>query len=211
MSDYVQPTVNADAFHCPHCGSFSDQSWSDLYKTSFQSGSIRHPNFNIGNCRRCKNVTIWDDKGNMIYPLTGNAPMPNPDMTDEIKIDYNEARDIVSRSPRSTCVLLRLCIEKICNEKGAKGKDLNEKIGKLVEQGLNAEITKALDSVRVIGGQAVHPLEMDLRDDTTTATALFKIVNYISDWAHTRKKVIDNIFDNIPDEKKKAIEKRDSK
>jgi len=211
MSDYIQPEVNADAFHCPTCGSFSDQFWYRLTKSNSSGGVIPHQTFFVGNCRRCGNVTIWNNEKNMVYPLTGNAPIPNQDMTEDIKIDYNEARDIVSRSPRSSCVLLRLCIEKICNEKGAKGKDLNEKIGKLVEQGLNADITRALDSVRVIGGQAVHPLKMDLRDDTTTATSLFKIVNYISDWAHTRKKVIDDIFDDIPDEKKKAIEKRDSK
>ncbi len=209
MTEFTQPAVNLDAFHCPNCGSYSDQSWTNVIRTGQYVNSVNANNFMVGHCRRCRDITIWKEE-NMIYPSTGNAPMPNPDMTDEIKIDYNEARDIISRSPRSACVLLRLCIEKICNEKKATGKDLNEKIKKLAEQGLEDRMIKALDSVRVIGGQAVHPLEMDLRDDVNTATKLFEIVNYISDWAHTRGKIIDDIFDSLPDGKKEAIKKRDS-
>lgn len=208
MTDYVQPKVDEDAFHCPRCGSFSDQAWTGITKRT-KYGNQVDQRYKIGCCRRCEKISFWED-GKMILPSTGNAPMPNPDMTEEIKIDYNEARDIVSRSPRSSCALLRLCIEKICSEKIKTG-DLNEKIKKLVEQGLDPNITKALDSVRVIGGEAVHPLKMDLKDDTTTATTLFKIVNYISDWAHTREKTIDGIFGSLPDGKKEAIKKRDSK
>ena len=206
MADYVQPKARKDAFHCPRCGSYSDQYWSEIIKCT-RVGNRTDDRYDIGCCRRCEEISIWEDE-KMVVPSTGNAPMPNPNMTEEIKIDYNEARDIVSRSPRSSCVLLRLCIEKICDEKKVKG-DLNEKIKKLVEQGLDENIVKALDSIRVIGGEAIHPLQMDLKDDVNTATALFKIVNYISDWAHTRKKTIDGIFDSLPDGKKEAIKKRD--
>lgn len=209
MSNFVEPKANGSAFHCPNCGSYSDQHWRNLSVSKY-NGHTTYMDFDVGCCRHCEDITIWKN-GKMIFPLTGNAPLPNPDMIDDIKQDYLEARDIVSRSPRSACVLLRLCIEKICDEKNAKGKDLSEKIGKLVEQGLNAEISKALDTIRVIGGQAVHPLEMDLRDDVGTATTLFKLVNYISGWAHTEKKIIGSIFDSIPDGKKEAIKKRDTK
>jgi len=209
MSDFVPPELNKNAFHCPNCGSFSDQFWTVLQKMQAVNVGVSDPEFRVGSCRRCHKVSIWNN-GTMIYPTTGNAPLPNSDMSTGIKQDYNEARDIVSRSPRSACVLLRLCIEKICDEKGSSGRDLNEKIGKLVANGLDEEIAKALDSIRVIGGQAVHPLEMDLRDDIGTATALFKIVNYISEWAHSRKKTINDIFDSLPEKKKDAIEKRDS-
>lgn len=214
MVDYVQPEAKKDTFHCPHCGSFSDQSWTYLRVNKYDERIrryvvIQQDSFNIGCCRRCADVTIWKDNL-MIFPFTGNAPLPNPDMSSDIKRDYLEARDIVTRSPRSACVLLRLCVEKMCDEKNATGSTLNEKIGVLVRQGLDDKIKNALDSVRVIGGQAVHPLTMDLEDDTKTATALFKIVNYISDWAHTREKTIQSVFDSLPDEKKKAIRDRDN-
>ena len=207
MTDYVQPTVQAKAFHCPHCGSYSDQFWTKLSVYNGRA-SVRYDSYDIGYCRRCEEITIWKDY-NMIFPLTGNAPLPNTDMPDDIKNDYIEARDIAGRSPRSACVLLRLCIEKICNEQKVGSGDLNEKIGNLVKRGLDERIQKALDSIRVIGGQAVHPLEMDLRDDPETANSLFGLVNLISDWAYTQTKKIGNIYDKLPEKKKKAIQKRD--
>ena len=204
MTEFVQPATKLDAFNCPHCGSYSDQYW---YPIIHHNVTIKK--FNTCMCRRCGKITIWKDAA-MIFPSTGNAAMPNSDMPDEIKNDYNEARDIVSRSPRSACALLRLCIEKICTDKVSTGKDLNEKIKKLSKGGLNDKIIKALDSVRVIGGQAVHPLKMDLKDDVDTATRLFDIINYISNWAYTSEKAIDHIYKSLPEEKKEAIKKRDS-
>ena len=81
----------------------------------------------------------------------------------------------------------------------------------MAKQGLDETIIKSLDSVRVIGRQAVHPLQMNLIDDVNTATTLFKIVNYISDWAYTRVKIVNDIHDSLPDVKKEAIKKRDEK
>ena len=209
MSDYEQPKMNKDAFHCPHCGSYSDQYWLELYQ-NLHGRHAEKPGFHVGSCRRCSEVTIWN-YGKMIFPSSGDVPMPNLDMPESIKENYLEARDVVTRSPRSACVLLRLCVEEICNEKVPGGGDLNEKIGKMVQQGLDGRIKKAMDSVRVIGGQAVHPLTMNLKDDTGTATALFSLVNYISDWAYTSGKRINGVFGMLPDSKKDAISKRDGK
>ena len=147
----------------------------------------------------------------MVFPRSGNAPLPNPDMPDSIKKIYVEARNVATLSPRSACVLLRLCVESICNEKINTTEDLNAKIKKMVQLGLNERIKKAWDIVRVIGGEAAHPLTMDLKDDKQTAIALFHIVNSISDWAYTSEKRIDDLYGNLPQSKKTAIDKRDGK
>ena len=207
MDNYVAPEVQKNAFNCPHCQAYSAQHWRDLrvnMKEYFEKRSV----FQIGCCELCKNVTIWyEDK--MVFPQDGSTPMPNPDMPKYIQDDYLEARNIVEKSPRSACTMLRLCIQKICDEKVQGGEDLNKKISRLVKNGLDSKIQKALDSVRVIGGQAAHPLQMDLKDDVKTATALFQIVNYIADWAYTREKTIKRVFDILPDSKKDAIDFRD--
>jgi len=36
-----------------------------------------------------------------------------------------------------------------------------------------------MDSLRVIGNNAVHPGEMDLTDDTEAASALFNLLNFV--------------------------------
>ena len=207
MINFVQPIESLDAFNCPHCNAYSTQLWTGI-KKNYNNSYITTNNYSVGCCQRCHDITIWKEE-KIIFPLIGNVELANPDMTEDVKNHYNEARNVVSQSPRSACVLLRLCVEKICDEKITGNLNLHGKIKKLVKQGLDEDMVKALDSVRVIGGEAAHSLKMDLNDDIKTATRLFKIVNFISEWAHSRKKIIDGIYDIIPDENKKAIKKRD--
>ena len=81
----------------------------------------------------------------------------------------------------------------------------------LVQKGLAASIQKALDSVRVIGNEAVHPGRIDLKDDSTTAAGLFRLVNIIVEQTISNQKHIDEFFEKLPEAKRKAIEKRDGK
>lgn len=147
----------------------------------------------------------------MIYPATVTAPFPNPDIPDGIKADFEEARQIASSSPRGAAALLRLVIQKLCVHLGEPGKDLNKDIGSLVKKGLPERIQKALDVVRVIGNESVHPGQIDLNDNPSTTSKLFELVNIIADKMITEPKEIDKLFDGLPDGKKEAIQKRDAK
>jgi hypothetical protein len=89
------------------------------------------------------------------------------------------------------------------------GKDLNKDIGSLVKKGLPDRIQKALDVVRVIGNESVHPGQIDLNDNPAITTKLFELINFIADAMITKPKEIDKLFDGLPDGKKEAIQKRD--
>jgi hypothetical protein len=146
----------------------------------------------------------------MIHPSEGPAPPPHLDLPKDIKQDYEEARAIVSRSPRSAAALLRLAIEKLTNTILRENKDdkLDTKIELLVkEMGLRSEIRKALHIVRVIGNNAVHPGQIDLRDDIEVAVKLFNLVNRIVQETVTEPKEIDSIIRGLPDKERKKIEK----
>jgi len=63
--------------------------------------------------------------------------------------------------------------------------------------------------VRVIGNNAVHPGNIDLKDDKETAIALFSLVNMIVDMMITQPKTVDNLYNSLPEPQKEQIQKRD--
>ena len=66
---------------------------------------------------------------------------------------------------------------------------------------------QSLDAVRVIGNEAVHPGTLDLKDDRDTATRLFDLMNIIAEQMISNPKHVKEIYEKIPEEKRKAIEK----
>ncbi|MCY3681983.1 MAG: DUF4145 domain-containing protein [Gemmatimonadetes bacterium] len=123
---------------------------------------------------------------------------------------YNEAADIANLSPRAACALLRLAIQMLLKQLGEKGDNINEDIKNLVTKRLDPQIQQALDIVRVTGNHAVHPGEIDF-NDTTDVQTLFELINVIADTLITRPKRIDAMFNRLPENDRKAIEKRDKK
>jgi hypothetical protein len=132
-------------------------------------------------------------------------------MPRDVQGDFEEARAIVTRSPRGACALLRFAVQKLCGELGESGANIDKDIANLVDKGLDIEVQQALDSLRVIGNNAVHPGEMDLTDDTDTATALFSLLNFIVEDRIAQPKKRKAIFDKLPEGAKAAIRKRDGK
>jgi len=148
-------------------------------------------------------------KGSMVYPSASSAPLPNADLSDDIGKDYEEARAILNHSPRGAAALLRLAIQKLCKELGQKGDNINTDIAALVKSGLLPSVQQSLDVMRVIGNNAVHPGQIDLRDDSETAVALFRLVNLIADQMITGPKEAAAVYGSLPAAARDAIAKRD--
>jgi hypothetical protein len=151
----------------------------------------------------------WDHE--MVLPTSEAGPRPHLDMPPDVRGDYEEARSIVNRSPRGACALLRLAVQKLCKDLGETGKNLNDDIAALVQKGLPVEAQQALDALRVIGNNAVHPGELDLRDDRETASQLFNLLNFIVRDRISEPKQRRKLFDMLPQKAKDAIQERDAK
>ncbi len=216
---HIAPTLGQKSFHCPNCGVLSEQTWSESvscnYTGRLPNGGQGHTsfhlqNFRIAKCRHCELPNIWlGDK--MVYPLTGNVELANQDLPDDIKNDYNEAKNIVNISPRGAAALLRLAVQKLCIHLGEKGTNINDDIKSLVKKGLPQTMQQALDSVRVIGNNAVHPGTIDLNDNIEIAYALFGFVNIICEMLISQPKKIKEYYEkHIPENIRNGIEKRDS-
>ena len=74
---------------------------------------------------------------------------------------------------------------------------------------MDKRIQKALDFVRVTGNNAVHPGEMDIKDDKDLVNKMFKLVNMVVEEQITKPNELDELFKKLPERAIKAIEKRD--
>lgn len=146
----------------------------------------------------------------MIFPATSGAPLAHPDMPPEVAEDFNEARAIVSSSPRGACALLRLGLQKLCAALGEPGKNINDDIASLVGKGLLPQVQQALDILRVIGNDGVHPGVIDLRDDLQTAVALFGVMNLIVEQLISAPKHTEALYTTLPQGALDALQHRDT-
>lgn len=167
-------------------------------------------NVSLSRCFRCNDVAIWiHDR--LVWPSRGEAPVPNSDLPDDVRSDYEEAGTILALSPRGSAALLRLAIQKLCKRLGEKGENINDDIAALAKKGLAPRVQQALDVVRVVGNNSVHPGQIDLRDDRATAEKLFDLVNLIAEIMIAQPKHISEMYGSLPEAARKAIEKRDGR
>lgn len=213
MTKTVPPQLGLASFSCPHCGTYTHQTWYRLYldgfgkkeaPSVFRYDVVTHRNAHNMNeddprreqiekfCERLKknSVTYWahedtrylknemtnvcaslcytcdafavwvEDK--IVYPLKNSEITAHDDMPADVRDDFNEAALIVDQSPRGAAALLRLAIQKLMPHLDQNANNLNADIGALVHKGLGADLAKAMDVLRVVGNNAVHPGQIDL-------------------------------------------------
>lgn len=203
MSKYYPPKFDETKFHCTLCGVYAKQRWGDLLSEGRYT-----TNFKYSDCEHCNKRCYWYGE-RMIVPSEAPVPPPHTDLPESCIVEYNEARDIVARSPRAAAALLRLCVQKLMVELGEKGESINDDIGSLVKKGLPVEVQQALDYCRVIGNNAVHPGEIELTDNPEISHSLFEMMNFIVEDRISRPKRVAGLYKILPEGAIKAVEKRD--
>lgn len=181
-----------------------------VIETSARDSGSRVENLHLSQCYNCGNISVWvHDR--LLFPALKAGTSVNQDLPIDIIHDFDEAREIVDASPRGAAALLRLCIQKLCKHLGERGENIDEDIASLVKKGLQPLVQQSLDIVRVIGNEAVHPGELDLKDDRETALRLFELVNAIADQMISHPKSVAEMYAKLPSAKRRAIESRDKK
>jgi len=206
---FIAPEYKKDAFHCPYCGVYAKQSWCDTHY-NYLGQFLSNPDLKLCHCSHCYKLSYWY-KEKMITPTTGGIELPNEDLPEDVLELYNEAKDIITKSPRGAAALLRLALQLLCEHLGGEGKNINDDIAKLVSEGLPVLIQQSLDIVRVVGNNAVHPGTIDIADNYELAATLFSLINIIADDRITKPKQVQTVYQSLPSNLIAAIEKRDSK
>lgn len=209
---YYPPQHKKEQFHCPHCRVYAAQEWIAVTTHErTESGILTYVHsqaLDICKCRHCHQRSYWYKK-RMIDPSEAPVPPAHEDLPEDCKLDYEEARDIFTRSPRASAALLRLCVQKLLIHLGGNGKNINDDIKYFVENGLPTLVQQALDYCRVIGNNSVHPGEIDVNDSPDIAASLFDMINFIVEERIARPKHITSVYNRLPETARKAIEKRD--
>lgn len=207
---HTPPAFNSSAFHCPFCGAFANQQWG---VPQLMHGQYRYSgshDISTCFCVHCGRISLWVSSA-IVYPRITFGPDPNPDLPEDIADDYQEARHIARDSPRGAAALLRLVVQKLCAELGEPGKNINDDIASLAKKGLPPQVQQALDVLRVVGNNAVHPGQLDVRDDMTTVEKLFGLVNLVVEVMITQPKHVAEMYNTvIPDKLRQAIDRRDT-
>lgn len=198
MSDYVAPKLGIPGFNCPHCKMYAQQIYRNRVSAfTAQGGSFGNhetvANFSTTQCASCRTQALWLNDM-MVYPITSIAPAPADDMPQSVIEDFEEARLVVGFSPRSAAALLRLALEKLCAELSYKKNTLDLSIKALIAgEHLSPKLEAMLDTVRVVGNNAVHdPATISLSDDQETAMLLFQLINIIVEQTITLPSKINN-------------------
>lgn len=196
VTDYVQKEIN---------------NFLRKVGSNFQSKFYNFvPNgFSVATCSSCNDFTLWVNE-EIVYPKKTTIPPPNEDLDESIKALYIEASTILVDSPKGSTALLRLALQMLLKQVGKSGKRINDDIGELVSEGLSPKIQQALDLLRVIGNNAVHPGQINLDDNAEVAEKLFSILNFIADELITKPKELEVLYaDLIPLETQEHIKQRD--
>jgi hypothetical protein len=213
------PIGETAKFICPYndCRTLAVQHWGHASylgvilghaSGSRQLGTV--PTIILACCEACNRESVFIG-GKIVLPADSDAPQAAPDLPPDLLDDYEEARAILPRSPRGSAALLRLVLQKLLPHLGATKFAIDAAIGELVAAGkIKTQIQQALDTVRVIGNESVHPGEMNLKDDRDTALALFRIINLIVETEITEPKRLDALYASLPKSKLDGIARRDA-
>jgi hypothetical protein len=207
---YIAPQVFSGKYTCPICGAIAMQRWQHVHWDLSTRNADRNRNdIRVGTCDQCQKTTLWL-KDKMLFPDTGEAPQPNPDLPTTVKEIYLEAASISAKSPRGAAALLRLAIQNLCKELGESAENINTDIGKLVEKGLPQRVQQSLDIVRVTGNNAVHPGQIDV-DNPEVVQNLFSLINVIAEYCISMPNRIGTLYSSLPKTALDQIQGRDKK
>lgn len=213
MTIYIEPSFQLEAFNCPHCRAYSHMVWKRLF--CHRVDSIPSPYW-VAVCSHCSEGNAWrqidsDCKtAEMLYPDTGCAELPEEEMPENVKADYQEAAKIISRSPRGAAALLRLALQNLVVHLGEEGNNLDNDIRKLAAKGtLTDRVIKVADTVRLTGNASVHPGEMLSEDIDYVASRMFGLINHIVRASISEPKKLDELYKKTPESKRIAAEEKD--
>ena len=163
---------------CYHCGNEGFQTIKGKASEGYEDYADDYGSYVVNwectdtfmlQCPVCEKITLYsefstqglvDQHGNQVtvdkieYPANSISTNQVPS---DIKSSFEAALKVKAIQPELCMVSLRMVLEAVCNERGAEGKDLEQKIADLVKKGILPSVyNDACWIIRQLGNKAVH-------------------------------------------------------
>ena len=217
MVDYIPPKFNEKAFNCPYCGVYAHQEWfsgvgygnlarqymGDIVDVVGIKGKL--DGMSVSVCSHCDNKVLWLNE-NILLPRNLPVPPPPEDTPLEVKRIYIEAGMVLNDSPRASGALIRLALELLLQNINKNKLSLNENINKLMESGITQQLIKAVSILRINGNDIMHTGVIKILENKDDVVYLFELFNMIVEELIEEPKKLNEIYNKIPESKRKQIE-----
>ena len=217
MVDYIPPKFNEKAFNCPYCGVYAHQEWfsgvgygnlarqymGDIVDVVGIKGKL--DGMSVSVCSHCDNKVLWLNE-NILLPRNLPVPPPPEDTPLEVKRIYIEAGMVLNDSPRASGALIRLALELLLQNINKNKLSLNENINKLMESGITQQLIKAVSILRINGNDIMHTGVIKILENKDDVVYLFELFNMIVEELIQEPNKLNEIYNKIPESKRKQIE-----
>lgn len=164
------PSAAVPNIRCPHCmhmGAFTAVVQADLrilHRVTNNGAPVSNGSSIIG-IRMCPNsqcrgvvVVVIDSKGKAIVLPSEVLDFDSTDIPPAIAASLEEAiKCHSSQCYKAAALMVRRVLEELCEERGAKGNNLKERISSLAKIVIiPQELTQAADHLRLLGNDAAH-------------------------------------------------------
>lgn len=166
-------------------------------------------------CGRCGNYSVWRDD-QLVFPHGGGGPAPHPEMSAGAKALYEEARSVVTLSPRAGAALARATLERVIRDLDPDaGKiDLASRIDRIRPQ-VSLPLGKMLTVIRHAGNKSLHvedePDEVIVLildpQQTEIVDLIFESINGLVEELVARPRFIDEVYSRVPKPIRDAAER----
>ncbi len=135
--------------------------------------------FFVSKCDNCEEYVLWVYK-DIVHPQTVKRNL-HEDLPKDVKDICTEAAAVATLSPVCAAALLRTAIEKLCKHLGYKERSLKATISRMKKENVldDTLLYEAMESVRLVGNEAVHEGVIQFDDDAHAVGTLFAIVNHV--------------------------------
>ena len=154
-------------------------------------------------CIMCHDLCVWQYDGNnrkLLYPRELiYKPLPE-NIGEEISTPYEQARIIASDSPPAACMLLRLCLEKICIKLKVKKQNLVDMIEEVSSKyAFTPMFEMNMEVIRLAGNISAHKDLNNKEIDFKGVTKLISFTHLLIEYTIEKEKNIKAMHKKLKD------------